>query len=166
MHLPIRQMTAFVSFVFLFVTLFLCACSRSGSAGDTERDLAAGYPGILSLRGVPEKSEDWRFAPFSDCGSWMGFSVPPDTASEWTRGFTGPFVMSDGRWIGPQLAALELAVAGRGIPLAATGRVYRVEVYPGSLRSESTTGDIRVEQVLRSDSTTAPCCGTDRGRGR
>lgn len=58
---------------------------------------------VLSHRGVPAGAEVWSFAPFADQGAWFGFALPGDDAS----GFSGPFLMASGRWLGRGLVALD-----------------------------------------------------------
>jgi beta-galactosidase len=116
-------------------------------------DRTTDYPEILSLRGVPEADEDWSFAPFSDHGAWQGFAVPPSDRPDLAGGFTGPFLMPEGRWLSPQLAALELrdADTGEALVLGEAGK-HRSWVYPGSLRLESIVDGVHIRQALWFDS--------------
>ena len=116
-------------------------------------DRSTDYPEVLSLRGVPKASEDWSFAPFSDRGAWQGFAVPPTDRPDLAAGFTGPFLMPEGRWLSPQLAALELRDNDTGEALVLGGAdKHRSWVYPGSLRLESELDGLRVRKALWFDS--------------
>ena len=112
-------------------------------------DLPADYPDILLLQGVPSGNEDWSFAPFSDQGAWFGFAIPEKNRPDLRGGFSGPFLMPEGRWLGPQLAALELWKAESGARISwEVAENHRAKVFPGSLRREMLLTGLRVRQSL------------------
>jgi len=116
-------------------------------------DLISEAPGMLSLSGTPSGSEDWGFAPFSDQGAWFGFSLPADDRPDLRGGFSGPFLMPEGRWLGPQLVNLELKDADAAGPIPWTGpRHHQVDVFPGSLRRQIEVDGLAVSQWLWFDS--------------
>jgi len=136
----------------LTIVILSCWCANAAGSQPTPGpvdDRTTDYPEILSLRGVPEDGEDWSFAPFSDQGAWQGYAAPPSDRPDLAGGFTGPFLMPEGRWLSPQLATLELRDAGsaRSIDLGGD-TVHQSWVYPGSLRLDSRPEGLRVRQAL------------------
>ena len=97
-----------------------------------------GLADVLSHRGVPVAAEDWSFAPIADQGAWFGFALPGDDAS----GFSGPFLMASGRWIGPALVELEAPDLS---PVTEAS-------LPGLLRRSRHTGDVDWTEELWFDS--------------
>ncbi len=91
--------------------------------------------------------------PFADRGAWHGFGLPPAGRADLHGGFIGPFLMADGRWLGPQLARLTLRDAD-GVPAPPpTGTTgFTAAAFPGLLRQRLAFGDIDVEQELWFDS--------------
>ena len=118
-----------------------------------ERDLIEEAPGLLDLQGVPSGSEAWEIAPFCDQGAWFGFALPGDDLPEFRGGFTGPFLMPSGTWLGPQLGGLHISEAGTGESISwAAASSHRATVYPGSLRRRVEVRGLVVNQWLWFDS--------------
>ncbi len=103
---------------------------------------------VLSHHGAPAEAEDWSFVPFADQGAWFGFGLPPDDRPDLRGGFTGPFLMTNGRWISPQLLRLTL---GDAFSLDEATDV-RSASFPGWLRQTTTVDGLRVTQELWFDS--------------
>lgn len=114
-------------------------------------DSALAFPNVLLHEGAPAAAEDWSFAPFSDQGAWFGFALPPADETDLRGGFAGPFLMTSGRWIGPQLTGLVLAEAGSTIMLDGAQDVVRLAL-PGRLRQTLTADGLELTQELWFDS--------------
>ena len=124
--------------------MVLAGCSRrDGSvAAEPTSDQRREFPDLIDHHGVPAAAEDWSVTPFSDQGAWFGFALPPLDRTDLFGGFTGPFLMSRGRWLGPRLAQLELDCEGA---VSAVG-------LPGSLEQVWLSGKLRIVQSLWFDS--------------
>ncbi|MEM7354429.1 MAG: trehalase family glycosidase, partial [Acidobacteriota bacterium] len=70
---------------------------------------AAAFRNLLDHRGIAAETEDWSFLPFSDQGSWIGWSLPPEGRPDLRGGFGGPFLFGAGRWLAPQLVIATLS---------------------------------------------------------
>ena len=74
---------------------------------------------LLSYVGVPEGAEDWSITPMADAGAWFALGLAPADGDHPMGGFTGPLLLTSGRWVGRQFAGLTLFDVDRGeaIPL-------------------------------------------------
>lgn len=137
----------------LFVAALLASSGRAQEANPAAGDLVALYPDLLPHRGLPETSEDWSFLPFADRGAWFGFALPPTERADLRGGFVGPFLMADGRWLGPQVARLTLAEVGDGRPIRFDETdSARSDAYPGSLEQELSADGLEIRVTLWFDS--------------
>jgi len=124
----------------LHVLLVPAGCSRREAAAPVrgDADLRRAFPDIIDHHGAPAAAEDWSLVPFADQGAWCGFALPPHDRLDLAGGFAGPFLMTVGRWLGPQLAGLELT----GIT------TVRAVSLPGLLVREWSAGALRIVQTL------------------
>jgi putative isomerase len=76
--------------------------------------------------------------PFADQGAWFGFALPSADRTDLNAGFAGPFLVSSGRWLGPQIAGLE-------IPARSPGQAVGL---PGALVQTWQTEGLQVTQTL------------------
>ena len=65
------------------------------------------FKNVLNLKNTPRQAIDWQSFCFSDKGAWFGFALP-DSVSENRYTFTGPFLMTQGKWISKSLLNLEI----------------------------------------------------------
>lgn len=138
----------------LMVALVLVFWALAPNAGRGQaEDLIDAALGLLDLKGVPSGSEDWEFAPLSDQGAWFGFALPADDRPGFRGGFTGPFLMPSGTWLGPQLGGLYISEAGTGEIISwGDASSHKATVYPGSLRRRTEIKGLIVNQWLWFDS--------------
>lgn len=76
--------------------LFLC-CSNKENIRFGE------FLNSINIQGIPDNAEDRSCYCFSDQGNWIGFGLPEKNDTCYWGGFTGPFLMGQGKWIGPSL---------------------------------------------------------------
>ena len=118
-------------------------------AADTSTMTQPAYIGLVAHRGIPESAKDWSFAPFSDQGAWFGFALPPDNKQDIQGGFSGPFLMSNGRWLASQLLVVNLWDTGNDQVIQLSGasdHVYRST--PGLLEESMQVDGLSVRQTL------------------
>jgi putative isomerase len=112
-------------------------------------DLRHEFVDILGHRGVPAASEDWSLAAFSDQGSWHGFALPSAHRPDSWGAYPGPFLMAEGRWLGPWQGQLTLrdTESNRLIPFA-EAEGFRAYALPGSLHQDSRIEDFEISHRL------------------
>lgn len=124
--------------MFLLVAdvIFLGAFCRKGS-----RYSYQDFPDVLNMKNIPEQAEDWSAFCFSDMGAWFGFALPGESDSDYFGGFSGPFLMTHGRWLSPSLIRLVLidTIEDESIDLSQSLDV-KLTAYPGRLCQEYDIG--------------------------
>ncbi|MEE4273745.1 MAG: trehalase family glycosidase [Thermoanaerobaculales bacterium] len=117
------------------------------------------FVNLMDHRGVPAGAEDWSIMPFADQGAWFGFGLPVAGDERLGVGFTGPFLMTSGRWISPQLVRLDIPGA----------RLVWSKSLPGILEASWEAGELVIGQTLWFDSSRTVLIRTElqnRGEAR
>ena len=105
------------------------------------------FSALLTYEGLPEEPEDWSFAVFADQGAWTGFALRPADSPQ-PAGFSGPFLMTRGRWLGPGLSLTLIdAATGKPIPLE-DASIWTTTAEPGLLRSVARVDDLTITLEL------------------
>jgi len=87
------------------------------------------FPDVLNVKNTPQAPVDWESFCFSDQGAWFGFALPD--SSEFS--FTGPFLMTNGKWIGKSILKLAFSdQQGNTLKSLTNKSTY----YPGKLVQE------------------------------
>ena len=128
-----------------------CGTAPEPPPGPTPTIETATRPDLLDHRGAPSGVEDWSFLPFSDQGSWLGWSLPPDDQPELRGGFGGPFLYATGKWLAPRLVSVNLD-DGEQIAWEEAEELESLGL-PGLLVQRGRLGDFSVELRLWIDST-------------
>ena len=106
------------------------------------------FPNVLEVRNLPTSADDWSAFCHSDQGAWFGFSLPPVTNSSLAGAFTGPFLMSHGRWLSPSLLQLQLRDASGNIIDLTTATDFTATYYPGRLDQRYSIAEINFKLDL------------------
>ena len=117
------------SIICLLMAVVLAGCAGTGLRIDTPQESPILASGCLDHRITPAAAEDWSVMPFADQGAWFGFGLPGGAES----GFTGPFLMTSGRWLASQLARLEVAPADSVASSSRPGILEQRSLHPGLL---------------------------------
>jgi putative isomerase len=114
-----------------------------------ERFEVGNFDNVLEVRNVPAQSEDWESFCFSDQGAWFGFALPDVDEPSSFGSFPGPFLMTHGRWLSPDLLRLTVndADTDQTIDLSQLG-TQQLEYLPGRLVQHYASDDMRVDLEL------------------
>ena len=82
---------------FVIITAILASCISTENLYTA--NTIENFPDVLNVKNIPDKAEDWSAFCFSDLGAWQGYALPPDTMPQYWGGFSGPFLMTQGRWL-------------------------------------------------------------------
>jgi putative isomerase len=134
----VRRFLDALVWTLVMIVCFGCAGAAPPSRAPISRDA---FADLIDHRGVPTATEDWDTVPFSDQGAWFGFGLPTMSGQPGV-GFTGPFLMTSGRWISPQLVRLEIPGA----------ELVQARALPGLLETVWRAGEVTIEQQLWFDS--------------
>ena len=114
----------------LMVSVLLTLALYVGCCGP-QRPAPLDYADALNLKNVPVAAKDWSASHFSDQGAWFGFALPD--SGQCLGGFTGPFLHTTGRWLGPEVIGLRLAHSESGEVLDWTTAESVQQALPGRL---------------------------------
>jgi putative isomerase len=119
------------------------------SCGKEGRYSYQDFPDVLNMKNVPEQAEDWSAFCFSDLGAWFGFALPGEADSNYFGGFSGPFLMTHGRWLSPCLIRLILidTIEDESIDFSESTNVM-LTAYPGRLCQEYEVSGIGIALEL------------------
>ena len=120
---------------FLFALLILITGLTSAQSKVEKNVSRNNYPDILNIKNIPEKQVDWNAFCFSDMGAWYGFALPNDANKNHYGSFIGPFMMTDGKWLGASVAKLNLyeKKTGNQIDLSKCDSA-NISYFPGLLK--------------------------------
>jgi putative isomerase len=76
--------------------MFLNSCKAGDKAELQKEDLTLNFPNLLNVVHTPQGKVRQGQGYFTDCGSWMGFSIPGKEAG--ISGFCGPCRISIRLW--------------------------------------------------------------------
>jgi len=108
------------------------------------------FPNILNIKNVPEQSEDWSVYCFFDLGAWHGFALPDSSIPSSYGGFTGPFLMTEGKWLSRNLAKLYIYdVRGKKEIDLSQSTDSEFIYYPGFLNQKLHVDSLTIELNLR-----------------
>lgn len=102
------------------------------------------YRSVLQLLATPQREDQTDLSIFSDLGSWLGYSLPDSKASR--GGFSGPYLLSEDRWLGECLAMIRPQINGASFDFSSAEG--EVSSYPGSLFQEWRSRDIELTVEL------------------
>ncbi len=107
------------------------------------------YRNVLNIRNIPADSKDLTSFAFCDLGSWFGFALPDEDHKENRGSFSGPYMVSEGCWLGKTLVKLGLKdiKSGRDIDLS-EGKLVEISYYPGILTQKYIIDNIYLELYL------------------
>lgn len=133
---------SFFSVVFLFISaIILLSCESNVIENKPQEIDRLNFPNVLNITNTPQNSIDWDSFCFSDKGAWFGFALPENTRAC----FTGPFLMTNGEWIGKSLIDLNFKdLQQNKIPIISGTSTY----YPGILVNEISYSDFRIKMSL------------------
>jgi len=107
------------------------------------------YRNVLNIRNIPADSKDLTSFAFCDLGSWFGFALPAEDAKEYRGNFAGPYLVSEGCWLGKSLVKFSMkdTKTGRDIDLS-EGKLVEISYYPGCLTQKYLIDNIYLELYL------------------
>jgi len=114
----------------LIVSVLLIMALCTGCGGPQQPALSD-FSDVLDISNVPAAAKDWSASHFSDQGAWFGFALPD--SSRYPGGFSGPFLHTEGRWLGPSVIGLKLEDAESGEVLDWTTAATVQQSLPGRL---------------------------------
>jgi glucosidase len=133
--------------VFFFVGQILYAA---------ERFQLKEFPNILNVRNIPVQADDWSSFCFADKGAWFGFALPTLESKEYYGSFSGPFLMTNGRWFSDRAAGffIEDVYTGKQWDLTTALR-KEIVYYPGRITQTFTfvSLQVRLELIFVSNKT-------------
>jgi len=141
----------------LLILLFFQFSCSSKTADNPDSPLAENFPDILNIKNVPDNAADWSAYWFSDRGAWFGFALPPDSLPLYKGAFTGPFLITQQKWLGKSFIQFQLQQTNTGQPIEGyeSGPDENI-FYPGRLFQQSAIQGMVVElQLIYIDSYTA-----------
>lgn len=112
----------------------ICSILAAALVAVADADELPHVGNLVDHRIAPAAAEDWSTIPFCDQGAWFGFGLAPRAAG----GFTGPFLMTTGRWLSPGIVRLETMDADS---VETVGR-------PGLLRQRRHAGSVEITEEL------------------
>ncbi|MFH1195969.1 MAG: trehalase family glycosidase [bacterium] len=132
--------------LYLLVTiLFLISCSTwQGNDISIHRD---DFTNVLNLKNTPTAAEDWSSFFFSDQGAWFGYALPSAGDTALFGSFTGPFLITHGKWLSQSMQKLELIIGG-GEFSPSLIKNYTSEYLPGKLKQSFIYKTVYVETEL------------------
>ncbi len=129
-------------FLILFFLLFLC-CSRKRNIQYRE------FANILDINGIPESAEDKSCYCFSDQGCWIGFGLPGIEDTAYWGGFTGPYLMEDGKWTGPSLLNVKIEnTKTKEENILTCANPMEINYFPGCLSQRFRIKKLEIETYL------------------
>jgi len=107
------------------------------------------YVNILDVSGVPKQAENRSCYCFSDQGSWIGFGLPGKEDTAYWGGFTGPFLMENGKWLGPSLLKVHIGYSESPEEnILAKAEKVEINYYPGCLSQSYTVQGCEIKSDL------------------
>ncbi|MBC8401111.1 MAG: glycoside hydrolase [Candidatus Marinimicrobia bacterium] len=122
-----------------------------GCQSNADADISfvpANFPNVLEVRNLPAGADDWSAFCHSDQGAWFGFGLPPVDRPTFVGSFTGPFLMSQGRWLAPSILQLQLKDADGEIIDLKTAADVTLTYYPGRLEQEFSLAELNFKLEL------------------
>ena len=107
------------------------------------------FPNVLEVRNIPKQPVDRSAFCFSDQGAWFGFALPAHADKEFFGAFTGPYLITHGRWVGPGLLQLEIMDhnTGKNILMSSTSKP-ELTFFPGRLSQSYRTSGLLIKMEL------------------
>ena len=140
----IKSLPALFGTALLYLLLFSC----SESEPPAEVDFSS-FANVLHIKNIPSGTEDWNSFIFSDEGAWLGFALPPDTATRFYGAFPGPFFHTRGRWLSERLVGFSVEINSvTSVPVNATSIKKEIEYLPGYLKQDFIYESIHLEIFL------------------
>lgn len=99
------RVLGFVGF-WVFVVFFVSCGLKTEHLDSTNIISQKDFPNVLNIKNIPDSSVDRSAFCFSDQGAWFGFALPD--SNRFNGNFVGPFVMTEGRWLGESMLQLQL----------------------------------------------------------
>lgn len=148
----LRRKKPYYSFVpipgLLILILLYCTSFVRGEAVNPARQ---DYPDVLDIRNIPTQPVDWKAFSFSDLGAWFSFALPDGVSIPHLGAFPGPFVMTQGQWLGDCFGGIRLTApdSDKAIDFSAAAS-RRIICYPGLLHQhyDFSSWDITLELIF------------------
>ena len=103
----------------------------------------------MDIKNLPTAALDPKASAFFDQGSWHAFALVPDNEPSYYGGFSGPFLMTDWRWISKQLSRLYLLDETKNREIDLNKATLVTNVYlPGRLVHVLKIDDFEVRMTL------------------
>ena len=132
----------FLLFVLILISLGCTHKELSESEFKISRDE---FPNVLDIHNIPEQAIDWDAFCFADQGAWFGFALPDTSNSNYQASFVGPFLMSNGKWLGKSIVNLGFYNSDQTkLHVQNIKSVY----YPGKLVQELSYNDFKAIMTL------------------
>ena len=114
-----------------------------------QEDLTVKYHNVLNVKNIPANSKDLTSFSFLDLGSWFGFALPSEETPEYKGAFPGPYLVSEGRWLGKAFIKLYMKDVKSGtVYNLSNAKVMDISYYPGILTQKYLIDNIYVELNL------------------
>ena len=92
------------------------------------------YRDLLNIKNIPDSAKGISSFAFFDLGSWFGFALPPDSAKDYRASFIGPYLVSDGIWLGNSFIKFNIKDMKDGYNYnLADAQLAEISYYPGQL---------------------------------
>ena len=135
------QIRRFLYLILICSFLFSCQTAKINKQKYSVND----YTNILNIQNVPQQPKDWSAFCFSDLGSWFGFALPDSSDKSHLGSFSGPFLMTHGKWLSQNLIKLNLynPATNQNIGFSKNKRT-EINYFPGRLSQKIYLDDLEI----------------------
>ncbi len=92
-----------INSLYLLLASLLLILTNCKTQDHQQVNLQDTFPNVLDVQNTPAKPVDWDSFFFADQGAWFGFALPDSNQV----GISGPFLMTNGRWLGKSILNLK-----------------------------------------------------------
>lgn len=130
--------------IFTLVFVFVLVYSVMG-----QEDYYMKYRNVLNIKNIPANPKDLNSFAFLDLGSWFGFALPGEENLANKGSFIGPYLATEGKWLGQSITKLCIKNASTGAEYDfSKAKVMDISFYPGTLVQRYIVDNIYVELQL------------------
>lgn len=132
------------SWVFLLLPGFITATGKKDKLLVHVDD----FPNVMEVRNVPKQPVDRSAYCFADQGAWFGFALPSGKDREFYGAYSGPYLITHGRWLGQALLQLDIRdQTGKNV-FQTAGCVPEQVYYPDRLSQRYRTANFQIDMDL------------------
>ncbi|MBI9068582.1 MAG: hypothetical protein JEZ09_14900 [Salinivirgaceae bacterium] len=131
----------------ILIIVQACVIEKGDDAKGVNSDRLK-YANLLNVKNVPDSTIDWHSFCFSDQGAWFGFALPAKKDTNYYGAFTGPFLMTEGKWLSKSLLNFELFDNNSNQIIDFSNATIELNYLPGVLIQSLLVDDLELELAL------------------